>query len=246
MPTWSGIVQIPGVMSGTMTHAITFTVQQETEKPLASFRLLIGLSILTCNRTMRTMITSMGRCNAHTIAYMVMLMPLKQCLTRDVHQDSSSSEKILQPTAIDIALKLVRGARQLRDSMLPLHANLYSAPSTIFNTAVSPCSAIIRDQGRCLMQRDEAIEAISATLGTLEQISHSTKTAATCYLVLSKLVNKLSLASEEEFIPRSESSDSPLRGRGVKAPCDSQLTLDAVPTIDFGIIASAARRWTQF
>jgi hypothetical protein len=169
----------------------------------------------------------------HTIAYMVMLMPLKPCLTSDVQQDSTSIEKSLQPTAIDIALKLIKAAHQLLDCMLPINAKFHFAPFTMFDTAASLCSAVIHDHGRCLPQRDEAIGAIGVTLGTLEQISQSTKTAAICYSVLSKIVDKLSLTQEEELILRSKSSDSPLRG--VKTPSDSQLTLDAVPSIDFGI-----------
>ncbi|RLL92993.1 hypothetical protein CFD26_100764 [Aspergillus turcosus] len=219
--------KLPGVMGGTMTPAIAVTVQQETEKWLASFPPAYRLVDPDMQWDHDYKYVEVQRKQLHTIAYMVMLMPLKQCLTRDVHQDSSSIEKSLQPTAIDIALKLIKAAHQLLDSMLPLNAKFHFAPFTMFDTAASLCSAIIHDHGRCLPQRDEVIEAISVTLGTLEQISHSTKTAAICYSVLSKLVNKVSLAPEEESILRSKSSDSPVTE--LKTPSSD------VPVIDFGL-----------
>ncbi|KAF7184694.1 hypothetical protein CNMCM7691_006056 [Aspergillus felis] len=225
--------KIPGVMGGTMTPAIAITVQQETEKWLASFPPAYRLVNPDIQWDHDYNYVEVQRKQLHTIAYLVMLMPLKQCLTRDVHQDSSSIEKSLQPTAIDIALKLVKAAHQLLECMLPLHAKFHFAPFAMFDTAASLCSAIIHDHGRRLPQRDEVIEAISVTLRTLEQITHDTKTAAICYSVLSKLVNRLSLTPEEELILRSKSSDNP--PTGVKKPSDSQLTLDAVPSIDFGI-----------
>jgi hypothetical protein len=219
--------EIPGVMGGTMTPAIAVTVQQETEKWLASFPPAYRLVDPDMQWDHDYKYVEVQRKQLHTIAYLVMLMPLKQCLTRDVLQDSSSIERSLQPTAIDIALKLINAAHQLLDCMLPLNAKFHFAPFTMFDTAASLCSAIIRDHGRCLPRRDEVIEAISVTLGKLEQISHSTKTAAICYSVLSKLVNKLSLNPEEELILHSKSSDSPLTG--LKTPSS------AVPGIDFGI-----------
>lgn len=225
--------KIPGVMGGIMTPAIAVTVQQETEKWLASFPPAYRLVNPDTQWDHDYKYVEVQRKQLHTIAYMVMLMPLKPCLTRDVQQDSTSIEKSLQPTAIDIALKLIKAAHQLLDCMFPLNAKFHFAPFTMFDTAASLCSAIIHDHGRCLPQRDGIIQAIGVTLGTLEQSSHSTKTAAICYSVLSKLVDKLSLTPEEELILRSKSSDSPLRG--VKTPSDSQLTLDAVPSIDFGI-----------
>ncbi|KAF4216513.1 hypothetical protein CNMCM8980_005873 [Aspergillus fumigatiaffinis] len=225
--------KIPGVMGGTMTPAIAVTVQQETENWLALFPPAYRLVNPDTQWDHDYKYVEVQRKQLHTIAYMVMLMPLKPCLTSDVQQDSTSIEKSLQPTAIDIALKLIKAAHQLLDCMLPINAKFHFAPFTMFDTAASLCSAVIHDHGRCLPQRDEAIGAIGVTLGTLEQISQSTKTAAICYSVLSKIVDKLSLTQEEELILRSKSSDSPLRG--VKTPSDSQLTLDAVPSIDFGI-----------
>ncbi|GIC91939.1 uncharacterized protein Aud_008394 [Aspergillus udagawae] len=224
--------KIPGVMGGTMTPAIAITVQQETEKWLASFPPAYRLVNPDMQWDHDYKYVEVQRKQLHAIAYLVMLMPLKQCLTRDVHQDDSSIEKSLQPTAIDIALKLIKAAHQLLDCMLPLNAKFHFAPFAMFDTAASLCSAVIHDHGRRLPQRDEVIEAISVTLGTLEQITHNTKTAAICYSVLSKLVNRLSLTPEEELILHSKSSDNPLTG--VK-PSDSHLTLGAVPSIDFGI-----------
>ncbi|RHZ43209.1 uncharacterized protein CDV56_100492 [Aspergillus thermomutatus] len=225
--------KIPGVMGGTMTPANAVTVQQETEQWLASFPPAYRLVNPDMQWDRSYKYVEVQRNQLHAIAYLVMLMPLKQCLTRDVHQDTSSIEKSLQPTAIDIALKLIQAAHQLLDCMLPSNAKFHFAPFAMFDTAASLCSAIIHDPGRCLPQRDKVIEAIGVALGTLEQIIHNTNTAAMCHSVLSKLVNKLSLTPEEKLILLSKSSDNPLTG--LKTPSDSQLPLSAVPGIDFAI-----------
>ncbi|KAF7136949.1 hypothetical protein CNMCM5793_006653 [Aspergillus hiratsukae] len=219
--------KLPGVMGGTMTPAIAVTVQQETERWLASFPPAYRLVNPDMQWDHDYKYVEVQRKQLHTIAYLVMLMPLKQCLTRDIHHDSSSIERNLQPTAIDIALKLIKAAHQLLECMLPLNAKFHFAPFAMFDTAASLCSAIIHDHGRCFPQRDEVIEAISVSLRTLGRISHSTKTAAICYSVLSKLVNKLSLTPEEELILHSKSSGSPLTA--------SKTPSSAVPDIDFGI-----------
>ncbi|EAW07678.1 uncharacterized protein ACLA_023930 [Aspergillus clavatus NRRL 1] len=194
------LTKIPGVIGGIVTPTQAVAVQQETEKWLAAFPPAFQLTDPDTRWDSDYNYIEVQRIQLHTIAYLVMLMPLKRCLTKSVDQGSASIEKSLQPTAVGIALKLMEASRRLLDCMEPSNTNPHFAPFAMFDTAAILCSAVIHDRHRCLPQRERILRAIAIALDTLEHIGHSTKTAAIFFSVLTKLVNNLTLSPEEHTI----------------------------------------------
>ncbi|PYH87147.1 hypothetical protein BO82DRAFT_408285 [Aspergillus uvarum CBS 121591] len=196
------ISKIPGVMGGILSPAQAITIQRETEKPKNPD---------TCWDQSHKHV-AVHRHQLHAIGYMVMLLPLKPCLTTAVDQDQPSIERSPRPTAVDCALKLLESSQQMLAFMLPANAKFHYAPFFIFDTAAFLCSAIIHDHNSTLPGRDKMIEAISTALEALEQISENTKTGAICYAVLNRLASSMNLTEEEKAAIFSRSSDGSLEG----------------------------------
>ncbi|PYH95976.1 hypothetical protein BO71DRAFT_428568 [Aspergillus ellipticus CBS 707.79] len=206
------ISTIPGVMGGIITPIQAISVQQEIEKWFDSFPPPYRLMDPDTHWDNSHYYVTMQRHQLHAIGYVVMLMPLKPCLTKDVDHGKPSIEKSLRPTAVDCALKLMESARQLLAHMLPANAKFHFAPFLIFDTAAFLCSAVIHDSSRSLPQRDKVVEAIGLALNALEQISHSTKTGAICYAVLTRLASSTPLSPEEKVSVSSISPEGSLDG----------------------------------
>jgi len=105
------------------------------------------------------------------------------------------TERSLRARAVDLSLKLMDASRRL----FPTTAKFHFAIFLIFDTAAFLCSAIVHVNSRSLHQRDKVIEAIGMGVSIMEQLSQLTKSGATCYAILRKLVANLYLSSEERI-----------------------------------------------
>ncbi|PYI08583.1 hypothetical protein BO78DRAFT_459668 [Aspergillus sclerotiicarbonarius CBS 121057] len=206
------ISKIPGVMSGILSPNQAIAIQQEIERwsdmfPPAYRRTNPDTRWDHSHRYVPTQ-----RHQLHAVGYMVMFMPLKQCLTIDADPSKPSLEKSLQPTAVDCATKVMESARLLLAHMLPANGRFHFAPFLIFDTAAFLCSAVIHDRGRNLAHRDKALETIGIGLDALEQISQGTKTGATCYSVLARLAGSMRLSPEEKALLSSKTPEGSMEG----------------------------------
>ncbi|KAL4917592.1 fungal-specific transcription factor domain-containing protein [Aspergillus aurantiobrunneus] len=209
------ISEIPGVMGGVLSSTQAMTIQQETEKWFESFPPAYSISNPDTRWDETHNFIKVQRFQLHVIGYMMMLMPLKQCLTKHIDPDSSSIEKGLQATAVEHALKLLRACDDLLRQISPMNAKFHFAPFLMFDTAALLCSAIVHDKNRTLPQRERILEAIPKTLAELGRLSARAKTGMICYTALKKLVACLPLAPVE----------------AVSADTATQSSIEAPPTL---------------
>ncbi|KAE8391759.1 hypothetical protein BDV23DRAFT_171346 [Aspergillus alliaceus] len=192
------ISKIPGVMCGDPSPMQAISVQEVTEKWFASFPSAFRLVCPDTRWDSTHKYVVMQRLQLHAIGYMVMLMPLKQCLVQALDQDTPSVQKSLWSYAIGYALKLMDASYRLLGCMLPMNAKFYFAPFLIFDTATFLCSAIIHDHSQHLPQRETVIRTLSMSINMLEQVRGS-KTGAICYSILKRLIHELPLSSTERI-----------------------------------------------
>ncbi|KAL6231406.1 hypothetical protein BDW75DRAFT_220307 [Aspergillus navahoensis] len=190
------ISRLPGAMSGTLSPTQAMTIQQETEKWFESFPAAYYLSSPDMPRDDTPNFVKLHRFQLHVIGYMVMLMPLKQTLTKHITTESPSIEKSLRTTAVEIAFKLLKSCDDLLTHILPLNAKFHFAPFLMFDTAALLCSAVIHDRDGTLPQRERIHEVISKTLAELGKLSERAKTGMICYTALKKLFACLPLGSK--------------------------------------------------
>ncbi|KAL4886468.1 fungal-specific transcription factor domain-containing protein [Aspergillus karnatakaensis] len=189
--------KIPEVMGGVTSPTQALTIQQETEKWFESFPPVYSISKPDTRWDDTHSFVKLQRFQLTTIGYMMMLMPLKQCLTKHFDPGSSSIEKGLQVTAVENALRLLRASDDLLKHILPVNAKFHFAPFLMFDTAALLCSAIVHDTNKTIPQREQILEAISQTLTGLSRLSGRAKTGLICYRALKKLVVCLPLQSRE-------------------------------------------------
>ncbi|KAL4786110.1 fungal-specific transcription factor domain-containing protein [Aspergillus varians] len=216
------ISKIPGVMAGVLSSTQAMAIQQETEKWFESFPSIYSISNPDTRWDKTHNFVKPHRFQLHIIGYMMMLIPLKQCLTKHIDPGSSSIEKGLQITAVENALKLLRVCDELLRHILPVNAKFHFAPFYMFDTAALLCSAILHDKNETLPQRDRILEAIPKSLAELGRLSGRAKTGMICYTVLKKLVAYLPLGGIE-----AASTESTTPQSSIEAP----LTLLDVPSI---------------
>ncbi|KAL4934729.1 uncharacterized protein BDV17DRAFT_250038 [Aspergillus undulatus] len=211
------ISKIPGVMSGNLSVTQAMAIQQEAEKWFNSFPAVYSISNPDTRWDSTHHFIKVQRFQLHAIGYMIMLMPLKQCLTKDIDPDSdsfsSSIERGLQATAVQTALRLLRACEQLLRHILPLNAKFYFAPFLMFDTASLLCSAILHDTSGTLPQRERVLEAISETVAELGMLSERARTGMICYKALKKLVSRLPPETLDVFPSDPISPQSPVEVR---------------------------------
>jgi hypothetical protein len=182
-------------MSGVLFPTQAMTVQEEAKKWFESFPAAYSLSSPDTRWDETHHFVRPQRFQLHVIGLMVMLMPLKQTLTKHISTESPSIEKSLQITAVEIALKLLKSCDELLKHILPLNAKFHFAPFLMFDTAALLCSAVMHDRDGTLPQRSRILEVISETLVHLGKLSERAKTGMICYTALNKLVACLPLGS---------------------------------------------------
>ncbi|KAL4949581.1 fungal-specific transcription factor domain-containing protein [Aspergillus filifer] len=128
------ISKIPSVSSGVLSSTEAMTIQQETEKWFASFPPAYSLTAPNTRWDSTHPFVKLQRFQLHAIGYMVMLKPLKQCLTKQYAADSTGIVKTLQATAVKNALKLLAACTELLRHILPINAKFHFAPFLMFDT----------------------------------------------------------------------------------------------------------------
>ncbi|KAL2796079.1 fungal-specific transcription factor domain-containing protein [Aspergillus keveii] len=182
------ISKIPGVMGGELSATQAIPIQEQTEKWFDSFPPVYSILNPSTQWDSKFHFVNLQRLQLHVIGYMMLLMPLKECLTKHFSTHSSSIEKGLQRTAVEDALKLLAACDDLLRHIYPLNAKFHFAPFLMFDTAALLCLAILHDKEESLPRREEIFKAISRTLNDLSRLSKRAKTGMICYTILKKLV----------------------------------------------------------
>ncbi|CAO2658571.1 Nn.00g062940.m01.CDS01 [Neocucurbitaria sp. VM-36] len=124
----------------------------------------------------------------HCVIFVTMLDLLKPYLTRDRQDKATDQDDEFRKMGVDIALRLIKVARNLFNHEFPINAKFHMVVFSIFDTATLLCSAIIHDQDHVLPRREAVIDVINSSLDMLHQLSLTTKLGAASYNFLFKLV----------------------------------------------------------
>jgi hypothetical protein len=155
----------------------------------------------------------------HCVIFVTMLDFLKPYLTRERRDKLTEKDDEFRKMGVDIALRLLRVARNLFDHEFPINAKFHMVVFSIFDTATLLCSAIIHDRDHVLPHRQEVMAVIDSSLDMLHQLSSTTKLGATSYNFLYKLVQASPDLSRKRPSKRIRKPDTAL------AP----VSLDALP-----------------
>jgi hypothetical protein len=173
----------------------------------------------------------------HCVIFVTMLDFLKPYLTRDRRDDITGKDDEFRKMGVDIALRLLRVARNLFDHEFPINAKFHMVVFSIFDTATLLCSAIIHDRDHVLPRRQEVMAVIENSLEMLHQLSSTTKLGATSYNFLHKLVQAspdlsrkrpLKRIRKPDTVPAPVSLDSP--PVPLQAPLAAPVELACKPT----------------
>jgi hypothetical protein len=124
----------------------------------------------------------------HCVIFLTMMDCLKPYLTRDPMDTMTDQDDEFRKMGVDIALRLLKVARNLFDYEFPINAKFHMVVFAIFDTATLLCSAVIHDRDQVLPHREEVMVAIDNSLHMLHQLSLTTKLGAASYNFLFKLV----------------------------------------------------------
>ncbi|KAL4959613.1 uncharacterized protein BDV14DRAFT_184360 [Aspergillus stella-maris] len=187
------ISKIPSVASGVLSSTEAMTIQQETQNWFTSFTPAYSLTNPNTQWDSTHPFTKLQRLQLHVIGYMVILMPLKQCLTKQTAPNSTGIEKALREAAVETALRLLTACDNFLKHILPINAKFHFGPFLMFDTSALLCSAIMHDRSGTLPQRDRILKVIQQTITKLSHLSERAKTGMICYTALKKLSSCLPL-----------------------------------------------------
>lgn len=146
----------------------------------------------------------------HCVIFVTMLDYLKPYLTRDRRDKLTEKDDEFRKMGVDIALRLLRVARNLFDHEFPINAKFHMVVFSIFDTATILCSAIVHDRDNVLPHREEVLNMIESSLDMLHQLSLTTKLGASSYNFLYKLVKASPELSRRSPLKKRHKQETPL------------------------------------
>ncbi|PVH79465.1 hypothetical protein DL98DRAFT_420314, partial [Cadophora sp. DSE1049] len=192
--------KIPGVVSDILSAGQAETIQVVTEKWTSTFPPEYKPDQPDLKWDEKLSYVKLGWSQLHVVAYLTILAPLKCHLVRHESSDPPSEGYESKIKAVDTSILLMGAAHRLFDCVFPARATFHMASFLVFDTASFLCAALIGDNSRRLPRRDELLEAVRLAMQTVEKLSHITKTGAICYVILQRLLARLSLSSTENRI----------------------------------------------
>lgn len=127
----------------------------------------------------------------HTMAYSMMLDPMRAYLAKRMTHDSPPQELRLRSHGIHYALKLMDSLYGFFDHVYPRDAKFHWVLFSIFDTAAVLCSAILHDEDQTMQRRDEITVAIESALSMLQRLASVTRAAKTSYDILLRLSKRV-------------------------------------------------------
>lgn len=126
-----------------------------------------------------------------TMAYSMMIDPLRAYLAKRMAQDSPPMELRLRTYGINYALKLMDALYGFFDHVYPRDAKFHWALFSIFDTAAVLCSAVLHDEDQSMPRREDITVAIDSALSMLKRLASQTRAAKTSYDILLRLTKRV-------------------------------------------------------
>ena len=140
------------------------------------------------------------RAQLHTVAYAIMLHPLKRYLSRNLSSSATTMEKGLRSRAVDCALSSLEGLQAFFNVVAPIYTKLHFLIFGIFDIGTLLCSAISHDDGQNLPRREEIIKSIGSALEMLRKVHKTSRIGILPYSILRQLASSLPRLKHQDEI----------------------------------------------
>jgi hypothetical protein len=153
----------------------------------------------------------------HTMAYLMILNPIRLYMGKDFDNDSSAGDLRIREVGVYYSLRNLETTRQWTEYSSHRDGRYHFIIFSLFDTATVLATAIFKDRAKTIPRRDEILEAIQRAVMLLRRVNKLSKTAQVSYDILTRVVRRLprprkakkarvQLAPEEET---SSASTSP-------------------------------------
>ncbi|RCI13273.1 hypothetical protein L249_0118 [Ophiocordyceps polyrhachis-furcata BCC 54312] len=127
----------------------------------------------------------------HTMAYSMILDPIRAYLARPVAAASHPDELRIRSDGIDYSLRLMDALYGFFDHVYPRDAKFHFVLFCIFDTAAVLCSALMHDGDGTIPRRLDILAAVDGAVDMLRRLANVTKTARTSYDILSRVSQRV-------------------------------------------------------
>jgi hypothetical protein len=147
----------------------------------------------------------------------------------------------LRLAAVDTCLKLMEIARDLFNMFIPSSPKYCIVILVPFDTAALLCSAVIHDTDGSLPRRAEVLQAIGNAVEMIRAMKSITKTGTIVWNVLSTLVPKMLLKSEEAMVVDPDGIIFSKKGRSMKRVALSSETSPGPALVQSSQVTSSSK-----
>ncbi|VTT80579.1 unnamed protein product [Fusarium fujikuroi] len=148
----------------------------------------------------------------HTVAFSMLLQPVRGFLTRPFAIRSLQAELQIRSDGINYCLELMVSLRRFFKYAYPRDAKFHFVLFCIFDISTVLCSAVLHDEHHTLPRRDDVYKAIDEAHAMLQELRMVTKSAKASYGILTRIVQRLprptttthNMASKSPVPPRPQ------------------------------------------
>jgi hypothetical protein len=127
----------------------------------------------------------------HTVAFSMLLQPIRGFLTRPFAIRSLEAELQIRNDGINYCLELMASLRRFFEHVYPRDAKFHFVLFCIFDISTVLCSAVLHDEHHTLPRRDGVYKAIDEAHAMLQGLRMVTKSAKASHGILTRIVQRL-------------------------------------------------------
>lgn len=127
----------------------------------------------------------------HTMAYLMILNPIRTFMSKTFSQYSSPEELKVRADGVYYSLRNLETTTQWTRYSSHRDGRYHFIIFSLFDTASVLTAAILKDEDKSIPRRDEILEGIEKAVLLLKQINSLSKTAKTSYDLLSRMARRL-------------------------------------------------------
>ncbi|KAJ4123101.1 hypothetical protein NW768_010095 [Fusarium equiseti] len=127
----------------------------------------------------------------HTMAYLMILNPMRSYLAQDFTKDSPADLVAVREDAVYYSLRNLDTTNRWANHVSHRDGRFHFIIFSLFDTAAVLSTAVIKDHDETIPRKDEIIDAVDSSIKLLKRLKTLSKTAKTSHDILVKMVNKM-------------------------------------------------------
>ena len=127
----------------------------------------------------------------HTMAYLMILNPIRTFMAKPCSKSSSPEELQLRADGVYYSLRNLATTTLWTQYSSHSDGRYHFIIFSLFDTASVLCSAILKDEDQSIPRREEILAGIENSVALLKRINTLSKTAKTSYDILSRIARRL-------------------------------------------------------